>query len=155
MRWCISKPQSGIATVLDSAAYFCVILTRRPCYSNPCRSYQASSSSHLGVTRLSPSIYAYQTMSFAYLGVSCLSPSIPNSYPATPPPSVSYCVTLSPNILLVLSSCKNPAKVAQSCLCVTSWSHQSSLLHPPPSYHFSLAHTSNIGCNAIHFITVD
>ena len=35
MRWWGSKPQSGIAQVLDSAAYCYVILPHRPCYSIP------------------------------------------------------------------------------------------------------------------------
>ena len=38
MRWWISKTQSGIDIVLESAAYCFLILPRRPCYSSPHRS---------------------------------------------------------------------------------------------------------------------
>ena len=133
MRWWGSKPQSEIAQVLDSAAYFYVVLPRRPCYSSPRGSYHMSSSAHLGAPCLRPSISAYHTRSFTHLGVSRLRPSIPTSYPATLPPSVSYCMTLSPNILPLLSSREIPDKVARSCFSAASWRHQAPLLRPPPS----------------------
>ena len=131
MRWWDSKPQSGISQVLDSAAYWYVILPRRSCYYSPCRSYHTSSSAYLGVPGLSPGIYAYHTRSFAHLCVSCLCTIITTSYPATPPPSRSYYVTLSPNCLLLLASCETPAMATRSCSDVASWRHQASLLCPP------------------------
>ena len=117
MRWWSSNPQSRISTVLDSAAYCYVILPCHPCYSSPRRSYHTSSSSHTRVTRLRPRISAYHMRSFAHLGVSRLHPIILTYQSATPPPSGSYCVTLSPNRLLLLASRKIPAKAEQSFLC--------------------------------------
>ena len=76
--------------------------------------------------------------------------SILNPHPETPPPSGSYCVILYPNLLLLLSSHEIPAKVARSCFYVSSWRYQSPLLRPPPTYPFSPANTSNIGCNTTH-----
>ena len=114
MRWLVPS-LSRIATVLDSAAYCYVILPHRPCYSSPRRSYHTSSSAHPGVTRLRPSISTYRTRSFAHPGVSRLRPGTPTSHSATPPSSGSYCMTLSPNRLLLLASHEAPAKVARSC----------------------------------------
>ena len=132
MRWWSSKPQSGIATVLDSDAYCYVILPYRSCYSIPRHSYHTSSSSHPGITRIHPRISAYRIMSFVHPGVSRLCPIILTSYSAIPPPSRSYCVILSPNHILLLASHENPAKVSQICFSITSWNHQAYLLFPPP-----------------------
>ena len=112
MRGWSSKPHSGISQVLESAAYWCVILPRRSCYYSPCRNYHTSSSAYLGVPGLSPGIYAYHTRSFAHLCVSCLCTIIPTSYPATPPPSGSCFMTLSSNRLLLLSSRDIPSRVS-------------------------------------------
>ena len=127
MRWWISNPQSSIATILDSAAYCCVILPRRPFYSIPHRIYHTSSSAHPGITCLCPIISAYYMRSFSHPGVSLRRTSIPTYHSATPPPPGSYCVILSPNILILLASRNTPA-----CFYVVSWRHQDSLLHPPP-----------------------
>ena len=133
MRWWISKPQSGITKDLDSAAYHYVIISLRLCYYITCRIYHTSSSAHLGIPRLCPRISAYHTRSFAHLGVSCIRPRITTSHPATPPPSGSYCVTLSPNCLNLLASCNIPVNVGRICFSFTSWRHQASLMCPPPS----------------------
>ena len=103
MRWWSSKPQSGIATVLDSAAYCYVIIPLHPCYYSPCCRYHTMSSTHPGVTCLCHSISAHRTRSFTHLGVSRICTSIPTLHSVTPPPSGSYCVNLSPNRLLLLA----------------------------------------------------
>ena len=133
MRWYSSKPQSGIATVLYYADYFYIILPHHPCYSSPRRSYHTSSSTHPGITCICPIISAYHTRSFAHPRASHLRPIIPTSHYVTPPPSVSYCLTLSPNILLLLYSRMTTTKVAWICFSVASWRHQDSLLRLPPS----------------------
>ena len=74
MRWRSSKPQSGIATVLDSAAYCYVLIPHLPWYYSTCRSYHTRSFAHRGVTRLRTSISAYHTRSFAHPVVSRLHP---------------------------------------------------------------------------------
>ena len=132
MRWWGSESQLGIAQVLDSAAHCYVILPRLPYYSNPRRSYHTSSSAHLDAPCLCSDISAYHMSSFSHMDVSCLRPRIPTSCHVAPPPSGSYYVTLSPNLLLLLASRKIPAKVSQSCFSVASWCHQASLLCPPP-----------------------
>ena len=129
-------------------------LYRRPCYSSPCRSYHTGSYAHLGVPFLRPSISVYHTSLFIHLGISRPCPRIQTFRPATLPPSGSYCVTLPPNHLFLLASLEIPAKVARSHFSVASWCHQTSLLHPYPSYPFSPAQTSNIGRNATHCDTV-
>ena len=154
MRWCSSKFQSGISQVLDYVAYCYVILPRRPYYSILGRSYHTSLSAHLGVPCLRTRFSAYCTRSFSHLGISCLRPNILTYHPATPPPSGSYCVTLSPNILLFLASREIPAKFSWSYFYIASWHHQASLLCPPPSYPFYITHTSNSARNATHCATV-
>ena len=52
--------------------------------------------------------------SSTHLGVSCLRTIILTYQPTLPPPSGTYCMTFSPNLLLLLSSCKIPARVAHS-----------------------------------------
>ena len=155
MSWYSSKPQSGIAQDLYSATYCCVILPHFPCYSSSRHIYHTSSSAHLGVPRLRPSSSAYHTRSFSRLGVFRIRPIIPNSHTATPPPSISYCMMLSQNHLLLLASHEIPSKVTRSCFYVASWCHQASHLHPPHLYPFSPSHTYNSGCNATHCSTVD
>ena len=44
MRWWSSKPQSGIAQVLEYATYYDVILPLHPCFTSPHHSYHTSSS---------------------------------------------------------------------------------------------------------------
>ena len=154
MRWWSSKPQSGIDTVLESAAYCYVIIPRLPWCSIPRSSYHTRSFSHPGVTRIRPSISAYCKRSLDHPGVSRLRPSIPNPPYASPPPYGPYCVTLSPCRLLLLSSCETPEKVNRSCFSVTSWRHQAPLLRPPPSQPFYPSHTSNIGRDTTHCDTV-
>ena len=107
-------------------------LPRPPGYSILHHSYYNSSSSHLGVPCLRPSISTCHTSSFAHLGVSRLRLSIPTSQPALPIPSGSYCVTFSPPLLILLSSHKISARVIRSCFSVASWHQQASLLTPPP-----------------------
>ena len=134
---------SVISQVLFSAAYCFVILTLLSCYSGPRRSYNTSSSAHVGFPGIRPSISAYVMRPFSHLGVYRLRPIITTYHPATPPPSGSYYVTLSPNRLLLLASCEIPAKVSQSCFSVASCRYQASLLHPPPCSSSSL-HTFQI-----------
>ena len=55
MRWWGSNPQSGIAKVLDSAAYCYVIIPCCPCYYSTRQRYHTSSSDHLDVPYLRPS----------------------------------------------------------------------------------------------------
>ena len=119
-RWRSSNTQSGIAAVLDSAAYCYVIIPRHTCYSSTRRRDHTISSSHPGVNRLRPSISAYRTRSFDYTGVSRLCNNIPISHSATTPPYGSYCTNLSPNSLIRLASCETPAKVDRSCFSVAS-----------------------------------
>ena len=154
MRWWSSKPQSRIATVLDSDTYCYVILPFRPSYYSTHRSYQTSSSDQLCVPCIRPSIYAYHTRSFAHLGVYPLRTRILVSHPDTPPLYGSCCGTLSLNCLLLLAPRDIYSKVAQSCFFVVSWRHQASLLRSPPPHPFSPAHTLNISCNATHCATV-
>ena len=126
-----------------------------PCYYNLLHSYHTSSSAHLGVPRLQPIISVFQKSSFSHLGVSHLRPSIPTNHPILPLPSGSgsYCMPISPSILLALASCDS-AKVDRSCFYVVSLCHHTSLVNPSPSYPVSLAHTSNKGRSATHWSTV-
>ena len=117
---------------LDSAAYCYVLLPCHPCYFIPCYNDQKRSSYHLGVPRLCPSISAYRARSFSHPGVSPLCPKITSFPSETPPPSGSYCMTLSHNSIFLLASCETNVKVSRSCFSVTSWRHQASLLRPPP-----------------------
>ena len=156
VRWWSSKPQSGIATVLDSSAYYYVLLPRLTCNFIPHHSYHTRSFTHLGVTSLLHRISSYCTGSFAHPGVSRLSPRIPTSLSVSPPPYGSSCVTLSLCRLLLLASHETPAKVAQSCFSVAYRRHQASLLIPPPvlPMAFSPAHASNISHKSTHCSTV-
>ena len=154
MRWWSSNTQSGIAQVLDSDAYCDVILPLRPFYISPHCSYHTSSSAHLGVPCIHPSISDYHTRLFSHLDVSCLLTRIPTPHPSTWPPSGSYCMKLYLNIPPLLSDHNIPSKVPQSCFYVASWHHQASLLRPPPSYNFSLVHTSNSGRKWWYWIAI-
>ena len=131
MRWWGSEPQSGISQVLDSVDYCYVLPPHRPCYFIPCRSFNTSSSAHLGAPRLRPIISAYHTRLFTHLVISCLCPSIPTSQPSLPPPTGPYCVTFSPTLFLLLAFLNIPANVFQICFFVASWCHQASFLFPP------------------------
>ena len=94
--------------------------------------------------------------SFAHLGVSRLRPSMPTTHPVllSPSSSVSYCVPISPPILiLLLASCES-ARVARNCIFVASCCHHASLLRPPPVYPVPLEYTSNKGRSATHCATV-
>ena len=133
MRWWDSKPQSGIDQVLDYAAYCCVLYPTPPCYSSPHCIYHTSSSAHLCVLCLRPRISAYHMRSFAHIGVSRIYRSIKTPQPVLLLPSSSYCMKLSPPLLLLLDSREIPARVYRSCFSVAYWSHQSPLLRPPPS----------------------
>ena len=154
MRLWDSKPQSGISEVLDSASYCYVLLPRRSCYYSTHRSYHISSSTHLGVSCLRPSISAYHTRSFSHLAFYRLRPRIPTSQPALLLPSGSYCVAFSPHLLLLLASHEILSRATRSCLSIASWRHQASLLLPHPSYPLSLKNTLNSGCRATHCVTV-
>ena len=125
------------------------------CYYNLRHSYHTSSSAHLGVPCLRPRISVCHTRPFAHLGVSRLRPSMPTTHPILPLPSGSgsYCMPISPPILLPLAS-RESTRAAQSCFSVASWHHHASLLSPPPAYPVSLAHTSNKGHSATHCATV-
>ena len=152
MKWWSSNPQSGIAQFLDTVAYCYVLLTHCPCYYITRSSYHTSSSSHLGVPRLRPSISTYHMISLSHLGVSHLRPSIPTSQPTLLPPSRSYCMAFFPNIILLWASCKILSRMVRSCFSVASWRHQASFLLKPPLYSFSLAYTSNSGHNTTHCV---
>ena len=103
------------------------------CYSNPRRSYHTSSSSHMGVPCLQNIISICHTRLFVYLGFSRLCPSMPTTQPVLPLPSGSgsYCVPISPPILLLppLSSYES-TRVTQSFFDVASWFHHASLMTP-------------------------
>ena len=103
---------------------------------------------------LRPKISVCHTRSFTHLGVSCLRPSMPTTNPVLPLPygSVSYCVAISPPILLPLDYLES-AKVAINCFSVASWRHHDSLLRPTSSYPVSLLHISNKGRSATHCST--
>ena len=133
MRWWSSKPQSGIATVLDYVEYFYVDLTCLPFYFSPRIIYHIGSFFYPGVFHLHLSISTYRTKSFSQPCIYRIPPSITDSLSASPPSSSSHCVTLPPCILLLFSSCETPSKVYQSWFFVASWRHQSSLLSPHPS----------------------
>ena len=150
MRWWGFKPQSGIAKVLDTAAYCYVLISFRPYNGISHRSYHTISFSHLGFPCLRPSISAYHTRSLSHLDFYRLYPRIMTSKPNLPPPSGYYCMPFSPNLLLLLFSREINTRVSRSCFSVASWHHQAPLLLPPPSHPFYLAHTSNSGHNATH-----
>ena len=109
-----------------------------PCYYKILHSYHTSSSTHLGVPRLWPSISVWHTRSFSYLGVYFLRPIIKNAHPVLPflSGSSSYCVPISPLILPPLASHES-FRVAWSCFSVASWHHHASLLCPHLSYPVS------------------
>ena len=97
----------------------CLLLCILPCpscYSNPSHSYHTSSSAHIGVPRLRPSISVCHTRSFAHLGVSHLRPSMPTTHPVLPLPSgsSSYCMPISPPILLLPLASRESARMARS-----------------------------------------
>ena len=124
-----------------------LLLCNFPCpswYSNLRHRYHTSSSAHLGVPCLRPSIYIYHRRSFSHLGVFRLCTSIPTTQPVLPlsSGSVSYCVPISSPTLLPLASCEF-SRVSWSVFSVASWRHHISLLRPHPLYHVSLANTSN------------
>ena len=154
MTWWSSKHQSGISTVLDSVAYWHVLLTHLPYYSCTRLSYRTRSFAHPCVSCFRTSISAYRTRSFSQVGISRLHPRILTSLSASLLSSGYYCVTLSPCSILFFASRDNPVKVAQSCFYIASWRHHASLLHPTPSYPFSPAQTLNIGRNATYCATV-
>ena len=154
MRWCSSKTQSGISTVLDSVVYCYVLLTILLFYSSPQLSYNTRSFFLLGVACLHPIISTYRTSSSIHLGVSRLRPSIPTSRSASPHYPGSYCVAISPRRLLLFYSREISAKVSLSFFSFGYWRHHDSLLHPPPSYPLYTAHTSNISHNVTHCATV-
>ena len=103
------------------------------------------------------SVPAYTASAWVYLTTL----ASPVSIPASPTPRlyvhvvtpVTYCVFLSPHCLL-LSSRYISYKVVLSFVSSISWCYHMSLLRPPPSYPFSLAHTSIIGRRATHCATV-
>ena len=132
MRWWGSKPQSGISQVLDSSAYYFVLIPSRPCYFSIICSNHTSSSVHLCLPRLSTSITAYHTRSFIHLSISCLCPSILTSRSTLPPPSGSYCMTLLIYPLL-LSLPKDSCQGGPKFFSLVSWHHHTFLLIPPPS----------------------
>ena len=125
-------------------------------YSNNRHSYHTSSSTHLGVPCLRPSIFVCHTRSFTHLGVYRLRPSMSTTHHVLPLPSVSgsYCMPISPPILLPPLASRQSTRVAQSCFFVAYWRHHDSLLSLPPSYPVSLAHISHKGRSATHCATV-
>ena len=148
MRWFFQASVSDCSIPRLCRLLLCT-LPRLTQYSNHHCSYHTSSSAHLGVPCLRPSISLCHTRSFAHLGVYCLRPRIMNTQPALPLPSSSYCLPIYPLILLLLALCEY-ARLAQSCFYDDSWSHQASFLFPPPSYHVSLLHASNRKHSATH-----
>ena len=132
IRWCISKPRSGIDIDLDSVAYCSVLLPLLPCYSSPHLSYHMSPFSNPGVTRICPRISAYSTRSSAHPGVSHLHPSILNFRSSSPYSPGSYWVALSPRRLLLFSSRDISVKFSLCCFSDASWCHRASLLRTPP-----------------------
>ena len=127
-----------------------------PCpsyYSNFRHRYHTSSYSHLGISHIRSRVSIYHTRSISHLGVSSFFPRMPNSQPALPLLSSSYCLPIYPLIILFLAFCEY-ARLALSCFYDESWSHQASFLFPPPSYHVSLLHASNIKLSATHWTKV-
>ena len=96
------------------------------------------------------------TRSFAHLSASRLRPSIPITHPILPLPSGSgsYCMPISPPILLLPLASRDSSMVARSYFSVVSWCHHASLLGPPSLYPVSLLHTSNKGHSTTHCVMV-
>ena len=131
MRWWSSKTHSGIAKVLYSAAYCCLILPFLSWYYIPHLRYHTRSFSHPVTSLTRPSIFAYRKRSSSHLGVSHLHISIPSSRSNSLPPPRAYCMDLSPLCLLIFASCDISAKVALNCFSVASC--------PPPRSHYHLS----------------
>ena len=150
-----------------------LLLFISPCtswYSNPQHIYHTSLSTHLGVPCLPPIISVCHTRSFAHLSISRLRPSMPNIHPVIHLPSCSdsdsgsgsgsgsssgsYCMPISPLIILLSLSSRYSVRVSWSSLYVASWRHHAFILPPPPSCPVSLAHTPNKGHGATHNATV-
>ena len=155
MRWWGSKPQSVTAQYLDSVAYFFLSYPALPAILFPKKA----------TTRFHPPTWASPvsdpeslsaTRGHSHLGVSRLRPSMPTTHPVLPIPSGSgsYCMPISPPIILLPLASRKYARVAQICFSIASWRHHASLLRPPPSYPVSLAHTSNKGRRATPYATV-
>ena len=115
----------------------CILIFPYFC-SNPCQRYHTSSSAHLGVPCLRPSIYVYHKRSFSNMVVSCHCYSMPTTHPILPLPysSCSYCMPISPLILLLhLASCE-ATRVSRIFFCRLLAPPR---LHPaPPSFVPSL-----------------
>ena len=109
------------------------ILPFPSCYSNLHHRYHTISSAHLGISRLRPRISVFHTRSFAHLGIYCIFPSMPTTHLVFPLPSGvgSYCVPISPPILLLALAYHKSARVAKSYFSIASWRHHASLLRPP------------------------
>ena len=148
MRWFFQASVSDCSILRLCRLLLCT-LPCPSCYYNLHYSYHTSSSTHLGVPCLRPSISACHTRSFVHLGVSCLHLSIPTSQPALPLSSCSYRVLFSLPFLLFFLASRKYARVARSYFSVASWRHQASLIIPSPSYPVSLAHTSHKGRSVI------
>ena len=69
---------------------------------------------------------------------------------SSPFPLRSYYKPISPPLLLLILASLEFSRVALTCFSVVYWCHHTFLLHPPPSYPVSLAHTSNKGRCATH-----
>ena len=115
MRWLFQASVSNCSNPILCRLFLC-IFPCHSCYYNPHHSYHTSSSAHLGVSCLRPSISVYHTRSFTHLSVSCLCPSMLTTHPFLPLPSGSgfYCMPIHPPILLLpLASCES-ARVDRS-----------------------------------------
>ena len=118
------QPQSVIATVLDSLAYFYVLLPCILCYSSPRLSFHTRETAHPGVARLCTRISTYRTRSTSQPGVSCICPIILNTRYASLPSPGSYCAALLYRRLLLLASREISSRVVRTCLSA-----------PPPLHH--------------------
>ena len=122
------QTQSGITTVLYSAAYCYVILPLIPCYSSPHISFHTRSSSHPGVVCLHLSISIYRTKLNKNTGVSHLRLSIPTTRSDSLPSPGPYCMTLPSCHLRILAFREISSRVAQSYLSAILWLHHAFLL---------------------------
>ena len=153
MRLWISKPQSRLAQVLDSAANCYVLYPAFPATLFP----TVSNTRVIRPPGRPPSLTHHIRLPQKFIippGISCLCLVIPTSQSTLLLPSGSYWIKCSLLFLLLLAYRESPARVARSCFSVASWRHQAFLLRPSHSYPFSLAHTSSRGCISTHCATV-
>ena len=98
-----------------------LLLCTLPCpswYSNPRHSYHTSSSTHLVVPRLRPSVSFFHRRPFSHLVVSRLRSIMPTTHPVLPLSSCCgfYRVHISARILLHPLASRESVRVARGCL---------------------------------------